>query len=66
MMCVVLPVAGITILCQHDLGDGFGGVAELAIEAAVRAGQRVPCLGVVIKTPPRPTVWVVAERAVRA
>ena len=66
MMCVVLPMAGITILWQHDLGDVFGGVAELAIEAAVRAGQRIPCLGVVIKTPPGPTVWVVAERAVRA
>jgi hypothetical protein len=66
MMCVVLPMADITILWQHDFGDVFGGVAELAIEVAVRTGQRVPCLGVVIKTPARPTVWVVAERAVRA
>ena len=41
-------------------------MAGLAIEAAMRSGQRVTRLHVVIKAPPRPTIRIVAERAIRA
>jgi hypothetical protein len=40
-------------------------VAGLAIDTAVRAGQRVARLRVVIETPTCPTIRIVAERAVR-
>ena len=58
---VVLLVTRIAIRCQRDLGNILGDVAGVAIEAAVRAGQRVPCLFVVIEEPSRPTIGVVAE-----
>lgn len=64
-MRVVLAVAGIAIRRQRDLGDVPGNVAGLAINAAVRAGQGVTRLRVVIETPTCPTIRVVAERAVR-
>jgi hypothetical protein len=64
-MRVVLAVAGIAIRRQRDLGDVPGNVAGLAIDTAVRAGQRVTRLRVVIETPTCPTIRVVAERAVR-
>lgn len=41
-------------------------MADLAIEAAVRPGQRVTRLRVVIKPPPRPAIRIMAERAIRA
>jgi len=64
-MRVVLPVTGVAIRGQRDLGDVFGDVAGLAIEIAMRPGQRVARLLVVIKAPPAPIVRVMAERAVR-
>ena len=64
-MRVVLAVAGIAIRGQGDLGDIPDCVAGLAIEAAVRAGQRIARLCVVIEAPPAPTVRIVAERAIR-
>jgi hypothetical protein len=64
-MRVVLAVAGIAICRQRDLGDVPGNVAGLAIDAAVRPGQRVTRLCVVIEAPPCPTIRVVAECAVR-
>jgi hypothetical protein len=41
-------------------------VAGGAIEAAVRACQRVPRLRIVIKAPPRPAIRIMAKRAIRA
>jgi hypothetical protein len=64
-MGVVLAVAGIAIRGQRDFGDIPGNVAGLAIETAVRPGQRVASLRIVIETPPSPTIRVVAERTVR-
>jgi len=55
-----------TICRQSDLANIFGNVAGVAIEAAVRPRQRVTRLRIVIKTPPGPTVWIVAERTVFA
>jgi hypothetical protein len=65
-MRVVLAVAGVAIRGQGNLCDIFGDVAGVAIEAAVRPGQRVTRLRVMIKAPPRPTIRIVAERAIRA
>ena len=64
-MRVVLAVAGIATCRQRDLGDVPGNVAGLAIETAVRPGQRVARLCVVIEAPPGPAIRVVAERTVR-
>jgi hypothetical protein len=64
MMYVVLLMTPIAIRCQRDLGNVLGDVAGVAIEAAVRAGERVACLRVVIKPPSRPAIGVVAERAI--
>ncbi|HEY6257721.1 MAG TPA: hypothetical protein VIY51_18220 [Xanthobacteraceae bacterium] len=64
-MRVVLAVAGIAIRGQRNLGDIPGDVAGLAIKTAVRPGQRVARLGIVIEAPPRPAIRVVAERTVR-
>jgi len=64
-MRIVLAVARVAILRQHDLGDVAGHVAGLAIKPAVGACQRVARLCVVIKAPPRPAIRVVAERAIR-
>ena len=64
-MGVVLAVAGIAIRGQRDFGDILGDVAGLAIETAVRPGQRVARLCVVIEAPPGPAIRVVAERTVR-
>jgi hypothetical protein len=57
-------VAGIAVGRQRDLGDVAGDVAGLAIDPAVRPGQRVTRLSVMIEAPPRPTTRIVAERAV--
>jgi len=54
-----------TICRQSDLGNIFGNVAGVAIEAAVRPRQRITRLRVVIKTPPHPTIWIVTERTIR-
>src|SRR5258708_7984305 len=64
-MGVVLAVAGIAVRGQRNFGDIPGDVAGLAIETAVRSGQRVARLRVVIETPPGPTIRVVAARAAR-
>ena len=64
-MRVVPAVARIAIRGQRDLGDIPGGVAGLTIEAAMRAGQPVSRLRVVIEAPPRPAIRVVAEPAIR-
>jgi hypothetical protein len=62
-MRIVRAVAGITIRRQRNLGDVPDDMAGLAIDTAVRPGQRVTGLRVVIEAPPRPTTRVVAERA---
>jgi hypothetical protein len=59
-MRIVLAVAGVAIRRQRDLGDVPGNVAGLAIDTAVRAGQRVTRLRVVIEAPTCPTIRVVA------
>lgn len=64
-MRIVLAVTRMAIRSQPDLGDVRGNVTGLTIEATVGAGQRVPRLGVMIEAPSRPTIRVVAERAVR-
>jgi len=64
-MRVILAMARITILGQRDLGDVPGRVARLAIKPAMRTGQRVARLRIVIKAPSRPAVRIMAERAVR-
>jgi hypothetical protein len=63
---IVLTVAGVAIRGQRNLGDVLGDVAGLAIDAAVRPGQRIACLRVVIEAPSCPTVRIVAERAIRS
>jgi hypothetical protein len=65
-MRIVLAVAGVAIRGQRNLGDVLGDVAGLAIDAAVRPGQRIACLRVVIEAPSCPTVRIVAERAIRS
>jgi len=64
-MGVVLAVAGIAIRGQRDLGDILGNVAGLAVETAMRPGQRVARLCVVIEAPPAPIVRVMAQRTAR-
>src|SRR5215831_4812050 len=64
-MGVVLAVTRIAIRGQSDLGNFLGDVAGVAIEAAMRASQRVTRLRVMIKAPPHPTIRIMAERAVR-
>ena len=64
-MRIVLTVARIAIRRRHDFRDISGNVAGVAIKVAVRARQRVPSLGVVIETPPLPTIRVMADRTVR-
>ena len=61
---IVCAVTRVTIRCERDLSDIFSHVAGVAIEAAVRPGQWVTCLFVVIKAPSRPAIWIVAKRAV--
>jgi len=64
-MHVVLAVTRVAVLGQRDHGDVFDDVTGVAIEAAMRPGQREVRLRVVIEAPPGPTVRVVAEPAVR-
>jgi hypothetical protein len=61
---IVLLVARMAICCQRDLGDVLGNVTGVAIEAAVCAGERVARLLIMIESPSRPTIRVVAERTV--
>src|SRR5262249_52661065 len=61
---VVFGVTRITVRCRRDLGDVLGSVASVTVETAVRPGQWVVCLCIVIKAPSRPTIRVVAERAI--
>ena len=64
-MGVVLAMAGVTIGRQRDFRDIPGHVTGLTIEIAVRPGQRISRLRVVIEAPPRPTIRVVAKPAIR-
>jgi len=64
-MGVILPVAGVAIRGQRDLGHVPPHVAGLAIETAVLTGQRIARLLVVIEPPSGPTIRIVAESAVR-
>ena len=64
MVHVVPAMTPIAVRTQRDRGHIPGNVARFAIEAAVRSGQRVTRLCVVIKAPPRPTIWIVAQRTV--
>jgi hypothetical protein len=63
---VVLAVTSIAIHGQSNFGNIFGNVAGVAIQTSVRPRQRVTRLRVVIEAPPRPTIWIVAERTIRA
>jgi len=63
-MHVVLPVTRIAVRRQHNLGNVLDSVAGVAIDVAMCPGQRVVCLRVVIEAPSRPTIRVVAERAI--
>jgi hypothetical protein len=63
-MHVVLPVTRVAVRGQRDLGNVLGDVAGVAIDAAVRSGQRIMRLRIVIEAPSRPTIRVVAERTI--
>jgi hypothetical protein len=65
-MRIVLTVTPIAICCRHDFRNIPRNVAGVTIEIAMRAHQRVAGLGVVIESPPLPTIGVVANRAARA
>jgi len=62
---VVLLVAGIAVLRQLNLGDILRDMAGVALKAAMLPRQREVRLGVVIETPERPGIGIVALRAVR-
>ena len=62
---VILAVTRIAIAGEFDFGDILRHVTGLTLQAAVRPRQRIVCLCVVIKAPPRPAIWIVAERTVR-
>jgi len=64
-MRIIPAVARIAIRGQGDLGHVLGNVAGVAIKASVRSCQRVTGLRIVIKAPSRPSIWVVALRAIR-
>jgi hypothetical protein len=61
---VVLLVARVAVLAEHDLRHVLRGVASMARETAVGAGQRELRLRVVIEAPQLPCVRVVAQRAI--
>ena len=64
-MRVILPMTGQAIHRQRRPRDVLGDVAGLAIEVAVRPGQRVARLRVVVIAPALPTIRVVTKRTVR-
>jgi hypothetical protein len=61
---IIRAVARVAIRRERNLRDIFSDVAGVAIEAAMRPGQWVTCLFVMVKAPPRPAIWIVAKRAV--
>jgi hypothetical protein len=63
-MHVVLPVTRIAVRRQHNLGNVLADVAGVAIDAAVGSRQRIMRLRIVIETPSRPTIRVMAERTI--
>lgn len=63
-MHVVLSVTPVAVGCQRDFDNVLGRVAGVAIEAAVRPGQGVTCLCIVVEAPSRPTGRAVAERTI--
>ena len=65
-MDIVLAVTAVAVRRKCDLGDVFGRVAGMAIDAAMRARQRIFRLGVMVEAPARPSVRIVAKRAIRA
>src|SRR5271169_3465949 len=64
-MRVILAVTGHAVRRQCGLRDILRDMAGLAIEAAMGSGQRVACLGVVIKAPALPAIRVVTSCTVR-
>ena len=65
-MRVILAMTRIAIRGQNDLSGILSNVAGVTIEAAMGPGQRVARLRVVVKAPPRPTIRIMAECAIRA
>lgn len=65
-MDVLLAVARIAIGRSHDLRGVPRHMAGVTIEIAMRPGERVAGLGVVIKGPRLPAMRVVTEPAIRA
>jgi hypothetical protein len=60
---VVPLMAAVAVGRQGNFCQMLSGVTRAAIECAMRSGQRVFCLGVVIKSPASPTVGVVTKTA---
>lgn len=65
-MDIVLAVTAVAIRRKRDLGDVFGRVTGVAIDAAMRASQRIFRLRVMIEAPAGPSVRIVAKRAIGA
>jgi hypothetical protein len=65
-MRVILAMTRIAVRRCRDLGGILCDMAGVAIEAAVRAGQCIAGLGVVIEAPARPTTRIVTLRTVSA
>ena len=63
-MHVVRPVASITVRWQGDFCDILRGMAGVAVERAVRTCQWIFGLAIVVEAPARPTIRIVAERAI--
>lgn len=63
-MYVILLVTRIAVCWERDLRNILDDVASVAVEGPVCSGQRIARLRVVIEAPSRPTIWVVAERAI--
>ena len=65
-MRVILAVTREAVRRRHGPGDVLREVTGLAIEIAVRAGQRILRPRIVIETPLPPAIGIVAEPAIRA
>src|SRR5262249_31565826 len=66
LMDVIRSMAAVAPGLQRDLLDVLRGVAGVAIEPAMRPGQRIFGLGIVIEAPARPAIRIVAKRAILA
>lgn len=65
-MDIVGPVASVAVRWQDDFRDIFRSVAGVAVQRAVRACQWIFGLMIVVEAPTRPTIRVVAKRAIGA